>query len=344
MAIRTSASQEVRRLVLELLEPRPDPDVRQEAAIARLAVIGTRAVRQVVDAYQAHPEPQARELLLRAMEAIPDPRVIDTVLEALEAADDGVRTAAARAARGLLTHPRGTRLLDTLTAIAMDQAAAESVRVAAIEAIWTLSARTVRPLEERLARDPSPAVRRAIERAAREGTDPLADLEEASHGWLPRDPQAVLQLLARTAPAAPLSTLHRLIEKVRSREEEGRARRTRDWRSIRGQLHLALARRSSRVALYDLREAFEAAEEPLPGEFLEAMALIGDVTCLDALAAAYVHAHVVPDGEHWRRALGETFWRVAAREGVTRRHGAIRRLTGRFGAHLAPLLEFGPRQ
>ena len=44
------------------------------------------------------------------------------------------------------------------------------------------------------------------------------------------------------------------------------------------------------VALYDLREAVEQATEPLPGDFLDALALVGDASALEPLAAAYVHA------------------------------------------------------
>lgn len=342
MVIRTSASQEVRRLVAELIETEATPEVRREAAIARLSVIGTRAVRQLVDAFETTPDPLARSLLLRAMEGIPDPRLVGVVGQGLQSADPDVQVAAARAARGLLAHPQGTPLLDGLTALALETRQRETVRLAALEALLTLSPRTIRPLLERLHADPSPAVRDAVQRDRLPVEDPVAELEDASDGWLPRDPHAVAQLVARAAPQAPLSTLHRLIEKVRNREEEGRRSRRREWQAVRGTLHLALARRGSRVALYDVREALERAEEPLPPEFLEALALAGDAACLEAVAAAFVHAEMIPDAEQWRRLLAHTFQAIMSRERITRRHGIMRRLQSRFGVRMAPLLPPAP--
>jgi hypothetical protein len=107
VAIRTSASQEVKRLVADLTSDGPDQATRRDAAIARLAVIGTRAVRQILDAIAAKPAPAQHASLLLALEAIPDPRTVDPVVQGLGAADAAVRLAAARAARGLLALPQG---------------------------------------------------------------------------------------------------------------------------------------------------------------------------------------------------------------------------------------------
>jgi len=38
-------------------------------------------------------------------------------------------------------------------------------------------------------------------------------------------------------------------------------------------------------------------------DFLAALRLVGDVTALEPLAAAYVHSETMADGETWRRAL-----------------------------------------
>jgi hypothetical protein len=104
-------------------------------------------------------------------------------------------------------------------------------------------------------------------------------------------------------------------------------------------LHLALAKRGSRVALYDLREALEQAGEPLPADFLEALRLVGDVTALEPLAAAYVHSETMADGETWRRSVAETFQTIVAREGITRRHSAMKRVGSHFRERAAGLLE-----
>ena len=264
MAIRSSASQEVRRLVGDLLSTAPDSRLKRDAAIARLTVIGTRAVRQLLEALETA-SPPGREALLLALEGIPDVRASGPVLAALGDADLPVRLAAVRAARGLLALTQSNAVLDRLTALALDRAEPAGLRASALEALSTLPPRTIKPVLERLRDDPAPEIRAALSRSGAQIDDPLADLEEAADGWLPREPQALLQLVARTAADAPLSTIHRLIEKVRGREAEGKATRRRDWRAVRGALHLALARRDSRVALYDLREALENAREPLPG-------------------------------------------------------------------------------
>ena len=152
------------------------------------------------------------------------------------------------------------------------------------------------------------------------------------------DPHTLLHLVARAADVAPLSTLHRLIERVRSKEGEGRKSRRKDWLAVRGALHLALARRGSRVALYDLRESIERAEEPLPADFLEAVALIGDASCLEPVATAFVQSAAMPDAEAWRRGLADAFRAIVAREGITARHAAMRRVKSRFREHVALLV------
>ncbi len=186
--------------------------------------------------------------------------------------------------------------------------------------------------------DPAPAVRAALKRQGAVTEDPVADLEEASDGWLPRDPHTLLQLVARAANEAPLSTLHRLVERVRSKEGEGKKSRRKDWLAVRGALHVALARRNSRVALYDLRESVERAEEPLPADFLEALSLVGDASSLEPLAAAYVHSAAMPDAETWRRKIAETFQTIVSREGITARHGALKRVKSRFRGHVDSLV------
>ncbi len=337
MAIKTSASQEVRRLVADLTASAPT-DTKREAAVARLAVIGTRAVRQLVEALSAATTTEARTAVLSALEAIPDARAIPPILANLASDDLPVRLAAARAARGLLPLAQGTMVLDRLTSIAIDRSQPGDLRGIAVESLATLPDRTVRPVLDRLKDDTSPAVRAALLRQSAVTDDPVADLEEASDGWLPRDPQALLQLVARAAEDAPLSTLHRLIERVRSKEEEGRKSHRKDWRAVRGALHLALARRGSRVALYDLRESIERAEEPLSADFLEALALIGDASTLESVAAAFVQSSAMPDAGSWRRGVADTFQAIVAREGITPRQAAMRRVKSRFREHVDPLV------
>jgi hypothetical protein len=334
VAIRASASLEVRRLIGDL---EGADAVKRDAAHARLAVIGTRAVRQVLEHLASAP-PDASVGLIGVLEAIPDARAVDPVIESLEHADGRVRLAAIKAARGLLTLPDGDRVLDRLTALALDATRVGAERAAAVDVLGSLPARTVGPLLERLKQDASVDVRSAVEHVGLQGDDPVGELEDSADGWLARDPGAVLHLVTRAGDRTPLSTLHRLIEKARSRETDGRRGQQRDWATVRAALHLALARRASTVALYDLREALQAAHDPLPPDYLVAVTLIGDATCLEPLAVAYAAAHDLSDTEHWRRDLRAAFNAIVEREGLTRRHAALRRVRARFSNELDQLL------
>ena len=335
VTIRSSASHEVRRLLGDL---EGADAVRRDAAIARLAIIGTRAVRQILEHLKAPAPPAPRAALLLALEAIPDPRAVDPVLEALDSPEPLIRAAAIRAARGLLSLPQGTRLLDRLTAMTLDAGRPAADRTAALDALGTLPPRTLRPVIDRLRADPSPEIQAAVARSAAPEADPVADLEEAADGWLERDPAAVLQLVAQAGAAAPLSTLHRLVEKVRTRQSEGRVTLRRDWAAVGGALHLALARRGSKVALYDLRESLERAREPLPADYIEALGLVGDATCLEPIAVAYVDARAMDDAGAWRRELAGVFRRIVEREKLTRRHAPLRRVKARFRDEIPELL------
>lgn len=335
MAIRASASLEVRRLLGDL---EGDDLVRRDAAVARLAVIGTRAIRQILEHLAATSRSSAKASLLLALECIPDPRAVEPVLASLTSEDAGVRVAAIRASRGLLSLPQGTRVLDRLTALALNTGRPAAERTVALDALSLLPARTMRPLLDKLRDDPSHEVRDAVAQTGLPVDDPIAELEDAADGWLARDPDAVVHLVSRAGADAPLSTLHRLIEKVRSKESEGRAARRRDWATVRGALHVALGRRASKVALYDLREAFERSADPLPPDYLTAMGLVGDASCLEPLAVAFVQAHAMEDADVWRRDVAGVFREIVKREGLTRRHGPIRRVRARFRNEVDELL------
>jgi hypothetical protein len=100
------------------------------------------------------------------------------------------------------------------------------------------------------------------------------------------------------------------------------------WRAARGALHQALALRGSRLAVYDLRETLEDSRQPLPVSFLAALHVVGDDTCLDALAAAYSHAPVAD--ARWRHQLAAAFHAVARRGKITSRHPAMKRIASRW--------------
>ena len=305
----------MKRLVADLISDGPDQATRRDAAIARLTVIGTRAVRQILDAIAAKPAPPSMRRCCSRSRRFPIPA--PSIPSSRDSAPRTPRYAwPPRAPRaGLLALPQGTIVLDRLTTIALDCSEQGDLRVAALDALSQLPARTVKPVLDRLKDNPLPEIKAALRQQGAVVEDPIAELEEASDGWLPRDPHVLLQLVGRDAAggapldAAPAGGARRLEGNRRTKS----APRGSGWPSA-GPLHLALARRGSKVALYDLREAVEQATEPLPGDFLDALVLVGDASSLEPLAAAYVHADVMATARPGAAALADAFRAVAARE------------------------------
>ena len=97
---------------------------------------------------------------------------------------------------------------------------------------------------------------------------------------------------------------------------------------MRGVLHQHLGARGSRLALYDLREALESAQGPLPVGFLSASAVIGDTSCLTPLARAWVES--ASDDRWWRDHIAEAFSAIVAREALTRRHPVLKSILERW--------------
>jgi HEAT repeat protein len=339
VVIRRSAASDTRQLVADLAADGPDGDLRREAAIARLRVIGARAVRHILPLLAGSTPAPTRIAALRALEGCGGAAVVTPILAALRDPDPDIRVASLAVARGLLDSPRGPEVLDLVTGLALDHTQPLPVRRSAVAALADLPAHTLRPLLERLRTDPDPAVRALIEhQQIVPATDPLATLAEAAETRLPADPDYVLSLVAEAGAATPLPTLHRLVGVIRDRERtEVRPARRRDWLTVRGAVHQALASRSSRVAAYDLREAIETAEAPLPDDFLRAAGAIGDATVLEALAGAFVRARA-PDASGWRTALAGTAREIVGRERLTTRHAAVKRLRARYGEAVAGLL------
>jgi hypothetical protein len=330
--IRKSSAASIDALAADLTSESP---VTREAAIARLTVIGPRAVDSLV-AIVSRPEkgPTARAAALRALEALGDARALEAALSASRDADPGVAAGAIAVARVFLKGRHGAAVLDRLTSLALDHSRPESVRLAAVLAVSDLEPSTVKPLWEALGKDPNPAIRKSVNASgpdqgmAGSTSGSTSDgLNEAAQNGLPEDPEALRLLLASAAPDATLATLHRILERIREREPAAPPASRADWMRARGAAHVALARRSSRLGLYDLREALEGAEGPLAVEFLAALSLVGDASCLEAIAAAHGHA----TDEWWREHLSDAFKAIVAREGLTRRHAAIRKIEKRWG-------------
>ena len=152
-----------------------------------------------------------------------------------------------------------------------------------------------------------------------------------------RRPRSLKQLLTARRGAARLTELQHLVDHLRAREQrETDAGRREEWRAVRGAVHQALAARNSRLALYDLRDSLLEPDR-LPVAFLAALEEIGDATCLEALAAAYEASSRSGDA-WWREHVATAFRAIMHREGLTRRHAAVKRAMARWPDAAADLM------
>ena len=325
MVIKASAATEIRQLIAAL---GGDDEVRREAAIARLAVIGARAVDGLRRAYADTSDRETRVAVLRALEPIGDRRTVAIARGAIAEGGD-LALAAAAALRVLLDSPHGptgTDALDILVATALDPSAERRVRLAALQG---LPAGVRARVAEAMQADPDPGLKARAGDLPRDAAAADAVWQDALDGRLPDTPAALRDAAENRAATAPLSALQRMIDAVRSREGvvENAAKRA-AWRTVRGALHQTLALRDSRVAVYDLRESLEDARGPLPTSFLAALHVVGDQSCLEPLAAAY--ARTPAGNARWKVQLAAAFRAIARREKVTRRHAVVKRISARW--------------
>ncbi len=308
--MRRSVAGEAARLVADLLTGDP---VRAEAARARLLVLGARAVPHVLDAL-AEATGGGVETLLGVLALLPPTR------EAAQAVDDAAARAEAAAGIGaqvwrcwLRAADReiSTLAFDRLAAIALDEAAPRDARRLAAEAVSELGGAAAAALMARLPDGVRPG----------SDGDPLA-----SATGIALSAAAVRDYAAAQGMTAPLPELHRALERARARQREATdPSQAAEWLAARGALHQALAARGSTVALYDLRELFERAEDPPPIGAVVAMREIGDPDCLDAIASAWVRT-----ADQWTRdRLREVAAEICKRHRLSGRHAAVRRLATR---------------
>lgn len=325
MAIRASSARQIDTLVADLSA---GSAATREGAVARLTVIGARAVERLIALAASPGEAAARAAAFRTLEAIADPRALSPALQALDKADADatVAIAAAGVAHVFVRGAKGAFAVDRLTAVALDRARPEPVRLAALRALGDLEHSTLAPLMTSLADDPNAAVRaEARAGGTRRGeatVDPSGILTRAAEEGLPADPDVIRRAIVHAGKAVALPVLLRIVERVREREAQEGAAHRQAWTTARAAAHLALANRGSRLAVYDLRESIDAATAPLPVEFLAALALVGDASCLGAIAGAHARAR----DAWWREHLADAFRAVVAREKLTRRHAAIKRI------------------
>ena len=335
MVIKASSGKAIDELLVDLTSGDP---VRCDGAVARLTVIGPRAVQRLLGVGADHrATASTRVAAFRALEAIGDPRALGTALLAITETDTGVATAAIRVARTFLNAPKGVGVLDRLTAVAVDPLRPAAVRIEAIRALGALDPATVKPLLALLGRDPDPAVAVVATGAGARAkntrqVDPNELLQDAARSGLPDDASLVRRALVGAGGEAPLTTLHQIVERARIREGAETRQARVAWTGVRAAAHVALAQRGSRLALYDLRETIESAKGPVAVEFLAALTAIGDPACLEPLATAYAQATVegVAREDWWHRSLADAFAAIVEREGITRRHVVAKKVDKRW--------------
>jgi len=294
------SSSDIDRLIADL---ESNDSIHRDAAVARLRILGRRALPRLIDLISAHQSSGVRAIALDALEGLDDVRVIDVAFQALSDGSVEVVIAALGVLRGWVADETGTRLLDAITTIAVDRSRDARVRVAALAALSELPEHLVRPI-----RDQAPPP---------ESAGPSLD-----------DPMQVREWIQAYGADASLSTLHELITRTREREHaESSSRLRSEWLQARGRAHQALAKRDSLVALYDLRETFEVATGALPQSFLSTAAAIGDASCLEPLARAWAAAGKDLD---WNHQLSTTAATIMRREKLTGRSAAVKKLRANF--------------
>ena len=214
---------------------------------------------------------------------------------------------------------------ERLTAIALDRNAPVERRLTALSALDTLPEKTLRPVFDALASDPA---RTVVARVVRRRAGALLSLEDLIERGAPQDPRLVQAALEEEGATVRVTVLRALVEAARAAERAAPAADAAVWLAVRGQAHQALASRTSRIALYDVREALERGPHPLPVGFLAAAASIGDVSCLLPLAAAWIAA--AGDERWWRDHLAEAFASIVKREKIRRRDPALRKILERW--------------
>jgi len=293
-------SSDIDRLIADL---HAQDSIRRDAAVARLRILGNRALPRLFDLVASHESTVVRALALDVIEGIDDVRVIDVAFEVLRDGDIEVVIAALGVLRRWVAEETGTRLLDAITAITVDRSRDARVRVAALAALSELPEHLMRPI-----RDQAPP--------------------PESAGPSLEDPVQVREWIQAYGAGATLNTLHELVTRTREREHaESSSRLRTEWLQARGRAHHALAKRDSVVALYDLREAFEGATSALPQSFLSTATAIGDASCLEPLARAWAASGKDLD---WKHQLSTTAAAIMRREKLTGRSAAIKKLRVNF--------------
>ena len=237
MPIRPSAAAEIRQLVDAL---GATENVKREAAIARLAVLGPRAVDHLLRVYPTTAALETRLGILRALESSADARVGALAAATLSDPSPPLVSAAISVLRSLLgsaDSKTARDALDALVAVVVDRSRQTDCRLAAFDALRELPSSTLDPIRRTLSADPDAELRQRVGHApAVVAENPDASVwTTAVEGRLPSSPELLKTALGREASGAKLIHLQRLVDQVRAQESrEGDAGRREAWRVVRG--------------------------------------------------------------------------------------------------------------
>ena len=356
MVIRASSAKEIGRLLTDLER---EPSIQRETAIARLAIIGPRAVERLLILLRKTLTSEVRSAILRTLEAIGDKRALIPALASLKDKDNKVGTAAIGVVRSHIwskDSEASETALDRLIAIALDSRGKDIIRLAAIDALTEIPQDVIAPILVRLKSDKNIQIRKRAEALRSEKSKKIQlpnNMTATVKNPLPDNPIAFRELIDEKAPTMPLATLHRLLGVIKEHEDQSTESTRIKWMTVRASVHRVLTARGSRVALYELRETLSSARRPLPIGFLTAISEAGDTSCLDALATAYTRTNPSKESHWWHEQLREAFQLIYKRERLTRRHRVIKRFIDRWPdiadklisspkKKIRPLLESGP--
>jgi len=344
MSIKPTAAADLRTLIESL---GAGDEIRREAAIARLAIAGPRAVERLIAEYAAaNEDTQKRIGILRVFEAAADPRALPIARRALNDTVD-LAVAATGVLQVLLESTAdgaAAESLDALVAAALDPRRERRVRIAALDALQGMPEDVRSRVAAAIANDPDAVLKSRA--AASQPAEATADAiwQEAVEGKLPEGAELLRDAMQTRAASTPLGGLQKLTDALRDREAAAGPAHCHDWRSARGAVHQALALRGSRIAVYDLRETVAASAVALPTTFLTALHVVGDESCLEAIAAAYTTAAAGPQArtgdplsersieerERWLQQLTAAFQAIVKREKIARTAATMTRIAHKW--------------
>ena len=312
MPIQSSSVSEIDQLITNLQQ---ESKIKRDAAVARLRIVGSRSIPRLAAIIQSDTTATVRAAALSALETSNDSRARDSAMAALSDKHESVALAAIIVMRSWLSTDADAMTVDALVTLVLDPNRSQTVRQAALHALADLPESLVQPLRQQLIQEIG------IKNVTAETTE------------IASNPARALEWLNTEGTNATLSEIHQLITYARAQEHtcESSAEQA-AWCSLRGAAHVLLAKRNSRVALYDLRESIEKTLKPLPLDYLLAIRAIGDTTCLEPLGRAWAGAS---DEPWWCQQLADAAKNIMSREKLTGRHSVVKRARTRWAGFLS---------